>query len=474
MTEYLTITDAAAALRSGEVTSVELVDRAGTVSDALDEKLGMFLKRFQDTALAAATEVDKRLAAGEAVGPLAGIPLGIKDIIMTTEAPATAQSLVLDPAWSEGDAVVVQRLRAAGGIVTGKLTTCEFAIGMPDEAKPFPIPRNPWGLDRWAGGSSSGSGSSVAVGSVLGALGTDTGGSIRLPAAYCGITGLMQTFGRVPKSGCAPLGYTLDHIGPMARSARDCALMLGVIAGYAPGDPTVIDVPVPDYLAGLTGDLTGVKIGVDRLSRFSGAVEDPALHNLIDEAVVALRSRGATVIDVELPLYQEMCLACWPIMLGEAVAYHSPDLQGRWSDYFAGTRAILGTGVLYSAADYVQAQRVRTVGVKKVAELYQEVDLVITPTSSAVAPTFDELKPAMEGTGSLDFGGIHTPYWDTAGNPVLSVPIGFGVSGAPLAMQIVGRPFDEALVLRAGDAFQQVTDWHLTVPPIVAEVLAAA
>jgi len=204
--EYLTITDAAAALRAGEVTSVELVQHAIDVSAAVDDKVGSFIRRFDEQALAAAAVADEALAAGVEVGPLHGIPLGIKDIIQTSEAPATAQSLILDPAWSSAgqDAAVVDRLRGAGGIVLGKLTTMEFAIGVPDASKPFPIPRNPWNLDHWAGGSSSGSGSAVSTGAVLGALGTDTGGSIRIPAAFCGITGMKQTFGRVPKSGCVP------------------------------------------------------------------------------------------------------------------------------------------------------------------------------------------------------------------------------------------------------------------------------
>jgi aspartyl-tRNA(Asn)/glutamyl-tRNA(Gln) amidotransferase subunit A len=471
---YLTITDAAAALRAGETTSVELVEHAIAVSDAVDGEVGSFLKRFQDQSLDAARAVDTAIAAGEEIGPLAGIPLGIKDIITTSEAPSTAQSLVLDPAWSDGDAVVVSRLREAGGIVMGKTTTMEFAIGMPDPSKPFPIPKNPWDLTRWAGGSSSGSGSSVATGAVLGALGTDTGGSIRIPAAFCGITGLMQTFGRVPKSGCVPLGYTLDHIGPMARSARDCALMLSVLAGYDPSDVTAIDVPVPDYLAGLTGDLSGVRIGVDRLTSVAGAAADPALPGVLDSAIAELKGRGAVVVEVELPLYAEMTTADIVIMVCEAMAYHAPDLQSRWSDYFAGTRAMVGTGIFYSAADYVQAQRVRRVGQKALATLFDEVDLLLTPTSSAGALAFDDMQSMVTGAAAGGFGAIHTPYWDTAGNPVLSVPAGFTADGLPLGIQLIGRPFDEELVLRAGDAYQQATDWHLQVPPIAADVMVVA
>jgi aspartyl-tRNA(Asn)/glutamyl-tRNA(Gln) amidotransferase subunit A len=462
-----TITDAAAALRAGETTSVELVEQAIAVADATEE-LGSFLTRFVDSSRAAAQAADEALARGDDVGPLHGIPLGIKDIITTVEAPTTAQSLILDPAWSHGDAVVVSRLRDAGGIVMGKTSTMEFAIGIPDASKPFPVPKNPWNPDRWAGGSSSGSGSAVATGAVLGALGTDTGGSIRIPAAYCGITGLMQTFGRVPKSGCVPLGYSLDHIGPMARSARDCALMLGVLAGHDRSDACSVDVPVPDYLAALTGDLTGVRVGVDRLSRIGGAYEDPALPAVFDAAIAVLAERGAEIVDVELPFYAEMTAADMVIMCSEALAYHLPDLQTRWADYFAGTRAMVGTGALYSAADYVQAQRVRRVGQKALAAVFADVDLLVTPTSGAGAMAFTDLDEMIERAGAGAFGAVYTPYWDTAGNPALVVPMGNTADGLPLSLQIAGRPFEETTVLRAGDAFQQATTWHRQVPELEA------
>jgi Asp-tRNA(Asn)/Glu-tRNA(Gln) amidotransferase A subunit family amidase len=470
MSDYLTITEAGAALRAGEVTSVALVERAIAVADAVDDKLGTFLKRFNAEALAAAALADTALAAGDAVGPLHGIPLGIKDIITTSEAPSTAQSLVLDPAWSQGDAVVVERLRGAGGIIMGKLTTMEFAVGTPDPTKPFPIPRNPWNLERWAGGSSSGSGNGVAAGEVLGALGTDTGGSIRIPAAFCGITGLMQTFGRVPKSGCVPLGYSLDHIGPMARSARDCALLLSVLAGHDGSDVSSLDIPVPDYLGALNADLTGLRIGIDRLPESAGGQRDSALDAVIDAVIAQLQGLGAEIVDVELPFYDEMTAVAIVLMVCEALAYHLPDMQTRWFDYFAGTRAMIGTGVLYSGADYVQAQRARRVGQKALAVLYKQVDIVLTPTSSAGATSLDGLTSALERAEVGGFGPVHTPYWDATGNPVLSMPMGFTADGLPLGMQVAGRPFEEETVLKVADAFQQVTDWHRLVPELVAEL----
>ena len=469
MTEYLTIPDAAAALRAGEVTSVELVQAAINAADSWEPELGAFITRYVDSSLEAASRADTALAAGEPVGPLHGIPLGIKDIITTSEGPTTGQSVAHDTAAMTGDAVVVARLRAAGGIVTGKTSTMEFACGMPDASKPFPIPRNPWNLDTWPGGSSSGTGAGVAAGLFLAGLGTDTGGSIRIPSAFCGITGLMPTFGRVPKSGCIPLGYSLDHIGPMARSARDCALMLSVLAGHDPSDLCSIDEPVPNYLDALTGELSGLRIGYDRLARAAGKLADPALADVFDAALSEFEALGASVVEIELPFYREMGAADIVILLSEALAYHLPDLQARWDDYGAGTRNTIASAIFYSAADYVQAQRARRVGHKALAAAYSDVDVIVTPTVSTGAPSFATMKTLSERvSGGEGTRALHTGYWNCTGHPVLSVPVGMSTQGLPLGIQIAGRPFDEATVLRAGDAYQSRTNWHLAVPPIAA------
>lgn len=467
MTEYLTLTEAGAALRAGEVTSLELVRRALAVAEAVDDSVGSLLTRFADEALAAAAAADAAMQAGEQVGPLHGLPLGVKDLISTAEAPSTAQSLVLDPGWNNGDAVAAARIRRAGGLVLAKTTMSEFAVGTPDASKPFPIPRNPWNPERWAGGSSSGSASAVAIGAVLGALGTDTAGSIRFPAAFCGVTGLMPTFGRVPKSGCVPLGYSLDRVGPLARSAKDCALMLSVLAGPDPSDHCSIDEPVPDYQAELNGRLDGLRIGIDRLSRFSGANEDPSLPAVFDAAVTVLAGLGARIVEIELPLYQELTAATLVSMAGEGLAYHRPDLQMRWDDYGFGTRVLLATGVFYSAADAVQALRVRRVGQRILADRFRDVDLIATPTASAGASSFADLDAMLEGVAGGGYGPIHTPYWNGTGHPVINVPMGFTADDMPLGLQIAGRPFDEVSVLRAADAFQVHTAWHLERPPIL-------
>lgn len=464
---YLSITDAAAALRSGETTSVELTRAGYALADAHDEALGVYLQRFDETALTAAAKADEELAAGVDKGPLHGIPLGVKDIIATDEGETTAQSLILDRDWGTmGDAPVVARLRAAGAVITGKLTTMEYAIGIPDVEKPFPVPRNPWNTDHYPGGSSSGTGNGVAAGMFLGGLGTDTGGSIRYPATSCGITGLKQTFGRVPKYGCVPLGYSYDHIGPMARTAADCAAMLAVLAGHDARDACSVDRPVDDYGSGLTGSLEGVRIGVDPLLTASD-LTDPALEEVLAAATAELTAAGATVVPVELPLYKELSSSTMIGFLGEAYAYHRPDLRERWADYGSGTRMAVATGALITAGDFAQAQRVRRVGQKLVAELFTQVDLIVTPTSAGGAPALEKL------TFEQISGAVHTPYWNATGNPAMSVPMGYTREGLPLGMQIVGRPFEEAAVLAAGHAFQLRTDWHTHVAAMVGNAVAA-
>ncbi len=277
----LTIKDAGAALRAGQVTSVQLTEALLDKIRALNPTLGAFITVTEDAARAAAADADAKFAAGIDVGPLQGIPFAAKDIIATKDAPTTANGLILDPAWGAGyDATVITRLREAGMVLLGKLVLNEFAIGMPDESKPFPMPQNPWDLERSASGSSSGTGIAIAAGLALGGLGTDTGGSTRGPSSFNGLTGIKQTFGRVSKFGCVPLGYSLDHINPMARSAYDCALMLQVMAGFDPKDPTTVDVPVPDYVASLSGNVAGMRIGLPMSYFFDHPELDPAVRDL--------------------------------------------------------------------------------------------------------------------------------------------------------------------------------------------------
>lgn len=460
----LTIEEATAALRVGEVTSVELTEAALGRINALDAQVGAFLE-VNDAARLQAIKADEELASGIDRGPLHGIPFGLKDILATADQPTTANSLMLDPAWGAGyDSVVTERVRAAGAVVMGKLVLSEFAIGAPDEAKPFPIPRNPWDLERSASGSSSGTGIAVATGMVLGGIGTDTGGSVRGPASFNGHTGLKVTFGRVPKWGVTPLGYTLDSIGPMARSAWDCAAILNVIAGHDPRDATAATAPTEDYLDGIDRGIEGLRVGVPRAYFFDHPELEADTRAAVEATIEQLADLGASVREVELPHSDVAKDANTLTMLSEALAYHRPDMgSARWSEYGSSTRMTIGRAALFSAADYVQAQRFRNWYAKQASRLMSEVDVLVVPTSPGVAPLSSEMADPARRIRQPSYTG---PF-NLLGYPALAIPAGFSEGGLPFSAQIVGAPFAEALLLRIGHAYQQVTDWHRQVPPVV-------
>lgn len=463
----LTIAAAGRALRDGTLTATALLGQVTDRADKLDPELGVYLTRLSEQAAAAAEQADRELAAGIDRGPLHGIPLGIKDILATKGWVTTAQSLVHeDTWWANQDAPVVARLKSAGAVITGKTTTMEYAIGLPDPDKPFPLPRNPWNPATWTGGSSSGTGAGVAAGLFLGGLGTDTGGSIRIPAAYCGITGLKPTYGLVPRAGCLPLGFSLDHIGPMAHSALDCALMLSVMAGHHPRDPAAQRGPagVPgtraDYAGALTGDLSGLKIGVERTIPTTTET-DPALLPALDAVAGHLAAAGADVSDVVIPSYRALADADLVIMASEAFSFHHAAMSSRWGDYGRYTRTFIAQGALVSGGDYVTAQRARRVACTQLDEVLSGYDAIITPTTATGAPSYDDIyhMPIMKS--------IFTPAFNSTGLPVLALPGGFTAAGMPLSVQVIGHPLAEATLLAIGDAVQRKTTHHLAEPEIV-------
>jgi aspartyl-tRNA(Asn)/glutamyl-tRNA(Gln) amidotransferase subunit A len=456
-------------LRRGRLSSVALTRALLARSQAAQDTIAAFITITDAAALAAAQRADAELAQGRDRGPLHGIPLGVKDIIATADAPTTANSRVLDPAWGQrGDATVVRKLREAGAVLLGKLGLHEFAIGWPDPDTGFRIPKNPWDLSRTPGGSSSGTGAAIAAGLILGGLGTDTGGSIRGPAAYCGISGIKPTFGRVSKEGCVPLGYSLDNIGPMAHTVRDCALMLQVLAGFDPLDPCSASTPVPDMLAGLDGSLQGIRIGVPREYFFDVAELDPQVKHAALAALDLLAANGATIVDVELPHAATARAAQRVIMFGEAYAYHEPDLQTRPELYGKYTSQQLRSGAFYGSADFVQAQRVRSLIKVEADQALSNVDVLITPTALDVAPTFAGYDPdAMRRQPT--YMGI----WNLTGLPALSIGCGFSEAGLPIGLQVIGKAFDEPMVFKVGDAYQRLTDWHTRQPQAALELQPA-
>jgi aspartyl-tRNA(Asn)/glutamyl-tRNA(Gln) amidotransferase subunit A len=461
-----TIESAAAALRNGGTTSEALVASMFAAADRLDADLGVYLARFDATALEAARRADAELAAGTDRGPLHGIPVGVKDILSTDEGPTTCQSLVLPSSWGDqGDGPVLSRLREAGAVVMGKLTTMEFAVGRPDRAKPFPLPRNPWNTERWTGGSSSGSGNGVAAGLMLGALGTDTGGSIRVPSAYCGITGLKPTHGLVPKSGCFPLGYTYDHLGPMCRSAWDCAAMLTVMAGHDPSDRTSVPSAPLDYVAAIEangGSLAGMRVGVlvnESIRSHTATWTWQALQ----DALAVLRDAGAEPVEVVAPLYDELHVATFLGLQAEAYAYHRNWLVERWDDYGRPTRLTLALGALISGGDLAQVERVRQAGRERIAAMMdaEGVAVLVSPTMGYGATHYSGAPRE-----TISARAMHCPVWNGTGFPALALPMGLDPDGLPLSLQVIARPFEDATALTVGHAYQQRTDWHVRRAPL--------
>ncbi|GAA4233708.1 Asp-tRNA(Asn)/Glu-tRNA(Gln) amidotransferase subunit GatA [Actinomadura meridiana] len=458
----LTIEDAAAALRAGAVTSAALTRTVLDRIARLDGDLGAYVTVCEQGALAAAAKADADFARGHDRSPLQGIPLVVKDIIATHDAPTRANSEVLDPGWGGGtDAPAVARLRAAGSVLLGKSTTNEFACGLPDRTARFPFPRNPWNPDHTPMGSSSGTAIATSAGLALGGLGTDTGGSVRGPAAANGVTGLKVTFGRVPKSGVVPLAFSADTVGPIARSAYDCALILDAIAGHDPSDPYSSPV-APDHYADDTrrGGVEGLRIGVPTRYFLDAPQLDAEVRDGVLRAADVLAQAGATVTDVTVPHAQEANDANNITFLSEAYAYHRANLTNRWDDYGRTTRELLARAAFFTGADYVQAQRVRALFRWELAEVFDRVDLLLTPV--ALMPPAPIASADM--AAALLRPGFHG-LWNAAGLPAAAVPCGFTEAGLPLSFQLVGPPFAESAVLRAADTYQHHTDWHLRVPP---------
>lgn len=460
----LTIRDAGQQLRDGSLTSVAITEAFLNRAEKLNSVLGAFTTFTRDAALERAERADAELAAGTDLGPLHGIPLVVKDIIDMEGAPTTANSEIhdKDPKWQQRtDAEVVSRLRSAGSVFLGKVTTSEFAIGVPDAEKRFLVPHNPWDITRSAAGSSSGTGVSVAAGLALGGLGTDTGGSVRGPSCVNGLSGLKVTYGRVPKSGVVPLGHSLDSVGPMARSAYDCALLLEVMAGYHASDPTSAKAPVEKYTGALTGNVEGLRIGVPEPYFLDHEQLDNEVRDGVLGAVDRLVGMGAVSSRFELPDAEFAKDASQLIMLAEAFAYHRDNFQKYWTDYGRGSRGAIGRGAFFSGADYVQANRFRRHFARTVAAAFDKYDVLMMPTMAIPAEVLAQMSTSKR-LGQVSFTG----QWNLTGLPAMSIPSGFSSNGLPLAVQIVGRPFAEATVLRVADALQRQTDWHLAVPPV--------
>ncbi len=451
-----------------DVSPVEVVQAYLDRIEALDGKLRAFITVTADAARAAAKAAEAQVTSAGARGPLCGVPIALKDLVSTRGVRTTGGSRILADNVPAQDATVAARLAAAGAISLGKLNMHEFAYG-PEGLNPhYGTPWNPWDATthRMCGGSSSGSGAAVAAALCAGALGSDTGGSIRIPSALCGISGIKPTYGRVSRAGVLPLAWSLDHVGPMCRTAADCALLLGAMAGYDPRDPTTSVLPVPDYTAALTGNVKGLRVGVLRAGFLDATA--PALVPVIEEALRALEGLGASVQDVTLGTLGLAASAAAPIISAEAYAYHEEWIKARPADYADDVRERIRVGAFVAAADYLKAQRARAVLRDEVDARLATLDVLVSPTTPIAAPAVGEAE-AVVGTGRMPVRGSlirFTRPFNVTGHPVASIPCGLTPDGLPVGLQIVGRPFDEATVLRVADAYQRVTDWHARRPPV--------
>ncbi len=464
---WASIAELSGLLRRKAVSPVEVTRAYLERIDALDRRLGAYITVTREQALAQAVEAERETARGEYRGPLHGVPVAVKDIIYTRGVPTTAGSRVLADFVPDQDSSLVLRLREAGAVMLGKLNLSEFATGGTID-HPFGTPRNPWNTEHTPGGSSSGSGVAVAAGLCAGALGSDTGGSVRGPAGFCGITGLRPTYGRVTRHNVVPMCWAMDTIGPMARTVQDCAILLQAIAGHDPGDPTCSVEPVPDYLASLQGEVKGVRLGLPvEMFEFEGL--DAEVREATRKAVGVLEELGASATNVSLPTSARGGAVFLAIADSEAAAFHSQWLRTRARDYDWSTRVRLETATVLPATAYLRAQRVRALIRRELMEALDRVEVLALPTGPVPAPTIAAStgRPGGYYQGKQDLGRRrYTSLASLAGLPALSVPCGFTASGLPIGLQLIGRPFDEGLLFRLGHAYQQATDWHRRHPEL--------
>jgi aspartyl-tRNA(Asn)/glutamyl-tRNA(Gln) amidotransferase subunit A len=464
------MTELARLIATRVVSPVEVVQAHLDRIAALDGKLKAFITVMGESAMDAARRAEARVMATEPLGRLHGVPIGLKDLYLTKGVRTTGGSRLLADWVPEEDATVVTKLVEAGAIVLGKLNMHEFAFG-PEGLNPhYGTAWNPWDAHthRICGGSSSGSGAAVAAGLCPGALGSDTGGSIRIPAALCGLSGIKPTYGRVSRAGVLPLAWSLDHVGPMCRTAADCALMLGSMGGYDPKDPTTSVLPVPDYGAALTGRIQGLRVGV--LRAFFLESTALALRHAVQDAIKVLEGLGASAQDVSLDLARHAGAAAYAVLSAEAYAYHEDWLRTRAGEYGDDVRERLRVGAFIPAADYLRGQRIRALMRDEVDQALARADVLVCATTPVVATPVGQAEVMIEHeTLPLRPSLIRfTRPFNLTGHPVASVPCGFTAAGLPVGLQIVGRPFDEATVLRVADAYQRATDWHTRRPPVEA------
>lgn len=427
-------------------------------------RLNAFMAIEAESALAAADAADADLAKGKSRGPLHGVPLAHKDMYYDAGKVVTCGSKIRKDFVPTTTSTALQRLKDAGSVRSGSLQMVEFAYGPTGHNPHYGAVRNPWNTDHITGGSSSGSGSAVAARLTFAALGSDTGGSIRMPAHFCGVSGLKTTVGRVSRAGAMPLSQSLDTVGPLAQTVEDCALLTGLMAGFDPEDLTTSTKPVPDYMAAAKGSMKGVKIGVP--TAFYVDDLDAEVARVLDETIATLKKEGAEIVKVELPNQAQLTAACQLVLATEAATFHKRWLIERPQDYGAQVLMRLQNGLAIPAVSYLEAMRWRGPALSAYLAAITGTDAVLAPVAPMPAPTIAEsdVGNSINAEAVIQRVTKFTRPINYLGLPSLSIPTGFTKSGLPVGMQLVGRAFDEATLIRIGAAFQRATDYHAKVP----------
>lgn len=457
---HLGIAEAADLIRAKKLSPVELTKASLARIEKLDAKFHAFIKVTPDIALKAAKAAETEITAGNHRGPLHGVPFALKDIIDWVGLPTTAHSKVLIDNIAKSDAVVTERLKAAGGVMLGKLATHEFAIGGPSFDLPWPPAVNPWGGRHLPGGSSSGSGVALAARMLPAALGTDTGGSVRNPASMCAIVGLKPTYGLVSRRGVFPLSFSLDHVGPMTRSVRDNALLLQILAGHDPKDPGSADVEIPDYTKDLGRGVKGVRVGLVRHFYDGDVTADPRQIAALDTAAETLRGLGADVREVRLAPAADYETCCRIILASEAYAIHRRWLQEQPQNYGDLGRQRLLAGATFTAADYIDALRMRSRLIAQTLAVFEGIDIALTSSSMDPPCPLDDAEAV-----ARNYPRQSRQPFNVTGQPALAMPAGFTGDGLPLSLQLIGRPFEETMVYRVAAAYEDATGWTKRLPP---------
>jgi aspartyl-tRNA(Asn)/glutamyl-tRNA(Gln) amidotransferase subunit A len=460
----LSLTEVAQAIAQKRLSSREVTQFCLDRVARWQPRLNAFMAIEAEAALAAADKADASLAGGAPRGALHGVPLAHKDMYYDAGKVVTCGSLIRRDFVATLTSTALQRLKDAGTLRLGSLQMAEFAYGPTGHNSHYGPVHNPWGIDHITGGSSSGSGAAVAARLTFAALGSDTGGSIRMPAHFCGVTGLKTTVGRISRAGAMPLSQSLDTVGPLARSAEDCALLLGLMAGADPDDPTAIGGPLPDYKAATQQPMKGLTIGVP--TAFYVDDLDPEVARVLDETIAVLKREGANIAQVELPDQRQLTAACQLVLAVEAAAFHKRWLIERPQDYGPQVLMRLQNGLAIPGVSYLEAMRWRGPALAAYLTAVAGVDAVIAPVAPVAAPTIAEsdVGNSPDAEAVIQRLTRFTRPVNYLGLPSLAIPSGFTRSGLPVGMQLIGRSFDEAMLLRIGAAFQRATDFHARVP----------